>query len=112
MQRGLKVRAALGARPTIPEQSAEEVAQITDVARLEVEVTRPRRGTTEAGRGGTEPTDLVVLLALGGVAQDVVGNGDLLEALLRPRIRIGMVRFGEFAVGARDLLVRRTRRHP
>ena len=55
----------------------------------------------------TELADLVVLLALLRVADDVVRSGDLLEALLRPGIGVGVVLLGELAVGARQLLLGR-----
>jgi hypothetical protein len=70
----------------------------------------PRRaaGTTP----GTEATghrpvlaDLVVLLALVGVAEHVVGRADLLEAFLRARVGVRVVLLGQLPVGARDLLV-------
>ena len=53
--------------------------------------------------------DLVVLLALVGVADDVVGGADLLEALLRARVGVRVVLLRQLPVGARDLLVRRRR---
>jgi hypothetical protein len=62
------------------------------------ESTGPAR--TEAPRaraGGDHLADLVVLLALVGVAEHVVGGGDLLEALLGrgvARVRVGMVGLG------------------
>src|SRR5262249_4479844 len=54
--------------------------------------------------------ELVVELALGRVAQDVVGNGDVLELLLgglvaRIHIRMGLAR--ELAMGLTDLVVAR-----
>src|SRR5260221_6109416 len=58
--------------------------------------------------------NLVVLGALRGIAEDVVGRGDLLESLLRlgvPGIRVGVVLLGELLEGARQVLVGRARRH-
>ena len=61
---------------------------------------------------GPEAADLVVLLALVGVAEDVVGGGDLLEAVLRARVRVRVVLLGELAVGAAQLLVGRRSETP
>ena len=49
--------------------------------------------------------DLVVLLALVGVTEDVVGRADLLEAVLGARVGVRVVLLGQLPVGARDLLV-------
>ena len=57
----------------------------------------------------------IVLLALGRIADDVVGARDLLEALLRggtiARIEVGMQLLGELAVLPANILVRRITRH-
>ena len=58
---------------------------------------------------GPVRADLVVFLALLGVAEDVIGRGDLLEPLLGSGVGVGVVLLGQFPVGARDLLVRRRR---
>ena len=55
---------------------------------------------------GPRRADLVVLLALVGVAEDVVGRRDLLEALLVTRVGVRVVLLGQLAVGAGDLLGR------
>ena len=65
------------------------------------------------GRHRAEPTDLVVLLALRGVAEDVVGGRDLLEALLGlgvALVRVGMMLARELAVRLRDVLLGRALR--
>ena len=70
-----------------------------------------RRSRRPSGRAA----DLVVLLALGGVAEHVVGGRDLLEAVLRAGVGVGVVLLGQLAVGPGDLLVggrRATRRAP
>jgi hypothetical protein len=69
-------------RPTAVEHLAEQVAE-TVGADVEVVATGPaaRAAGTEASHGA-EATDLVVLLALGVVAEHVVGGADLLEPLL------------------------------
>src|SRR5208283_2629725 len=58
---------------------------------------------------GAVLADLVVLLALLGVTEDVVGRADLLEALLRAGVGIGVVLLRQLAVRLRDLLVARRR---
>ena len=53
----------------------------------------------------------VVLLTLGGVADDLVGRGNLLEPLLRGspigRIEVGVQLLGKLAVGTTDIVIRR-----
>src|SRR5262245_20930599 len=66
-------------RAAAVEQTAEEVAQV-DVFRVEVEAAGASGPTGEA-TDRSELADVVVLLALGLVADHVVGGGDLLEAL-------------------------------
>src|SRR4029079_18969450 len=64
--------------------------------------------------GRDHATDLVVLLALLGVAEHVVRGVDFLEALLGlgiAGVRVGVVLLRELLVGARQLLLRRARRH-
>ena len=87
------------------EEAPEEVAQVAHV--LHAERAAARRAEATAHRA--VPADLVVLLALLGVAEHVVGRADLLEALLRSRVGVGVVLLGQLAVGARDLLVGRRR---
>src|SRR5690606_37033451 len=91
--------------PPPAEEVAEEVAEVAGVEGG-AEATRPRAGAArapaEAAGRGAEAADLVVLLALGLVAQDVVGRGDLLEALLGP----GIAGVGVGVVLARQLPVR------
>ena len=99
-------RSAAGAT----EQVAEQVA---DVGPAHVEPVRARpAGATRAGEpAGHRPQgpDLVVLLAFGLVAQDVVGGGDVLEPFLGgrvPGIGIGVELTGQLAVGLGDVLRR------
>src|SRR5487761_2303052 len=108
VQGGLEVGPALGALAAPPEEAAEDVAQVAEVAGREVEPPGAG-GATEAGGGRAEAAHLVVLLALGVVAQHVVGDRDLLEALLGAGIGVGVQLLGELAVGASDLLVRGAR---
>ena len=71
-------------------------------------------GAVGADAGRDHLADLVVLLALLGVAEHVVRGGDLLEPLLGllvARVRVGVVLLGELLVGARDLLLGRALRH-
>src|SRR5690606_1952537 len=102
--------AATGTAPaaptTAPEQAAEDVADVADV--FEAEPARAA-GTAagEAGRGGPEAAHLVVLLAPLGVADHVVGGGDLLEPLLGGGVAgvgVGVVLAGQLPVRALDLL--------
>ena len=67
-----------------------------------------------ADAGRDHLADLVVLLALLGVAEHVVRGRDLLEALLGvlvPGVRVGVVLLGELPVRARDVLLGRPLRH-
>ena len=90
------------AAPAAPgaEDPAEDVAEIADVEVAEVEV-----AASEARRAvGAEG---VVLLALVGVGQEVVGRLDVLEPLLRGRVArvpVRVVLAGELAVGLLDLV--------
>ena len=74
---------------------------------------RPRRRSRRAARADARRdhrADLVVLLALLGVAEHVVRGRDLLEALLGlvvAGVRVGVELLRELLVGARDLLVGR-----
>src|SRR6202000_1407185 len=98
---GAALRPALGARAAAaPEQAPEEVAQVAHV--LHAERAAPRRA--EAADGARR-APLVVLLALLGVAQHVVGRAALLEALLGARVGVGVVLLRQLPIGARDLLV-------
>ena len=137
VQLGLEVLAALRrvrAAPAAPaagtraEQVAEEVAQAA--ARVEVDVelvaartteasaavagaaTRTETAGTDAGRD--HAPDLVVLLALLGVTQHVVGGRDLLEAVFGvfvPRVRVGVVLLRQLPVRARDVFLGRALGH-
>src|SRR5476649_1906901 len=110
MKCGLQIRAALGALTSrAAKEPAEDVAQVAEVARAEVETTRARPVSSEACGSGTETTNLVVLLALLGVTEDVVGTRDLFELLLGTGIRVGVQLLGQLAIGARDLLGGRAR---
>ena len=60
-----------------------------------------------------EPADLVVLLALGFVAQHVVGRADFLEPLLGSVVAgvgVGMAAAGQLAIRLGDVFRRRRRR--
>src|SRR4051812_29894403 len=119
MQLGLEVAAALrtGRRAPAPAGSAatttEQVAEdVTETAAVGVEPERaaatPTTGaespgpesarTVGADAGRDHLAHLVVLGALGLVADHVVGRGDLLEALLGlgvALVRVGVVLLGE-----------------
>ena len=101
-----------------PGAAAEQVRQqvIQPVGARELE----RVGSARARRGeriapGGEAADLVVLRALVGVADHVVGGGDLLEALLGAGIvgvPVRMQLASERAVGLGDVVLGCVRRHP
>src|SRR4051812_20854300 len=124
--RRLDVGAAPGrsrpAGPALAEQPAEHVTetaatggaaeQVTEVERLPA-----ARGAGAAGRaepagpaGAEQRARLVVLLAAGGVGEDVVGLGDLLEPLLgldpvgAVGVRVGVVLPGQLPVRLLDLV--------
>src|SRR5919109_2201160 len=102
------VGAALRVRPSprrppaahAPEDPAEEIVQIAEVpAPLEASAARRAREHARA--------ELIVLLALLGIREDVVGPLDLLEALLGGRVSRVAVRVelpGQLAVGLLDLV--------
>src|SRR5690242_3878948 len=122
-------RVATAATPgSAPEQVAEEVAEpanVLEVDRLARAVRARATGVEAEAAATTEPagaadagrdhlTNVVVLLALRGVAEHVVGARHLLEALLRgrvPGVRVGVVLLRELAIGARDVLLGRVLRH-
>src|SRR4029079_1095380 len=109
------------------EPAATEPAAAGEAAEVELHSTSRAAGTANTGAAGAEdllPTgrrlaaafgllpglaELVVLLALVGVLQDLVGLGDLLEAVLGPRLfrDVGMELTRQLAVGALDLLLGR-----
>ncbi len=112
--------AAARAPAPAAEQAAEQVAEAADV--LEVE----RRALESAGESAAapEPTragaardhlaDLVVLLALVGVAEHLVCGRHLLEALLGRGVTlvgVGVELLRQLPVGALDLLVGRAGLH-
>ncbi len=76
-----------------------------------------RVGAMEAAPRLAGGVDLaaVELLALLGIADDLVGRRHLLEALLRRgaigRIEVGMQLLGELAIGAADVVLARSARH-
>ena len=97
-------RATAGRRHAAAGRAAEQVGQ--DVAEAARSKPRPKPpappGPPAAERAGAA----VVLLALVGVAEDVVGLPDLLEALLGLRVlrvAVGVVLARELAVGLLDL---------
>ena len=122
--------AAAPAAPATPaEEVAEDVAESAGVAEVlepdvlealptgETATARPEPTGPERTRAGARSdhlADLVVLLALLGVAEHVVGRGDLLEALLGllvAGVGVGVELLGQLPVGARDLLLGRALRH-
>ena len=108
---GAALRPALGrARPAAAstEETPEEVAQVAHVLHAEGATATATGDATEAA-DRPAGADLVVLLALLGVADDVVGGADLLEALLRAGVGVRVVLLRQLPVGARDLLLRRRR---
>jgi hypothetical protein len=116
---------ATAATPPVasPEEVAQQIAEAAHVAAgVEADpaavtevvgLVAPEAARTTGAEVGETPgtghgPDLVVLLALGGVAQHVVGGRDLLESLLGglvARVGVGVVLLGQLAVGARDLLL-------
>src|SRR5262249_33778555 len=66
------------------EEGPEDVAKVPHVLHAE----GAAAGRAEAADGAVGP-DVVVLLALVGVTEDVVGSADLLEALLGPGVGVG-----------------------
>ena len=111
---GLEVGATAGplARLTAAEDVAEASEEVRDVAEVEVEVPA---AAAAAGKSGAPVgrAEGVVLLALLGVREHVVGALDLLEALLGllvARVRVRVVLARELAVGLLDLVLRRALR--
>src|SRR5262249_28317507 len=94
---GLDVPAALGPRPlgapaTLAGSATEQVAEQVGDVEVRREATARLAGAATATH--PEQAAAVVLLALVGVAQHVVGRRDLLEALLGlrvPRVAVGVV---------------------
>ncbi len=106
----------LGADAAPAGRAAEEVREdVPHRGPVEVEVAKapePSRGTCAGGEGTAAA---VVLLALLGVPEHVMGLGDLLEARLGGLVvgvSIGVVTTGELAVGLLDFLRRRPLLHP
>ena len=111
----LEVGAALGARASAaapgrrrrrapPNEVGEDVAHRGGV---EVEVAEAAEAAAGPAAGREGAAAAVVLLALLGVAEHVVGLGDLLEALLGllvAGVAVGVVLARELAVGLLDLL--------
>src|SRR3954471_136543 len=115
---GLEIGAARGLRPAgarlraAAEQVAQDVAEAAGLEAAEAALARgpaaPRPAAAPAG--AEEDPAAVVLLALVGVAHDVVGRLDLLEALLGlrvVRVAVRVVLARELAVGLLDLVGRR-----
>ena len=101
-------RRPAGAAPGTPEEVTEQVAEAAALHVVDVEA-EPAASTRRGTAHRSEAADLVVLLALGVVAEHVVGRRHLLEAFLGGgvvRIAIGMQITGELAVGLGDLLGR------
>src|SRR5690606_17910549 len=110
--RGL-LRAAATAAEEAAEQVAETAAGLVAEQVVDVEATAgpaPAAATEAAGESAEAPGDaahLVVLLAALGVADDVVGLGDLLEPLVLGSVAgvgVGVVLPGELAIGLLDLV--------
>src|SRR5437879_7512987 len=101
----LEIAAPLGARlrsspAAVAEEASEEIAEVVDVEVAEVDVAALRASPPIRGAEG------VVLLALLGIRENVVGALDLLEALLGvriARIAVRVVLAGELGVGVLDL---------
>src|SRR5205807_9627025 len=120
VQLGLEVvaparpRARPSAATAAAEEPAEQVADIADVAHVEREVaalSAAAEAAVATGPHRAEAADLVVLLALGGVAEDVPRAGNVLELLLvADRVRVMLLR--QAAVGGLDLLVARALGNP
>ena len=94
---------AAAASEHLPEQVADAAA--LHVADVEREAAGPAAHATAAHRA--EPADLVVLLALGLVAEHVVRRRHLLEAFLGgcvTRVLVGMELACQLAVGLGDVL--------
>src|SRR5947209_6257039 len=113
---GLQVAAALGGPLALGAPAARAPEQVgQDVAKgrgVESAAAKPAAGERPAGE---RPRAAVVLLALLGVAEHVVGLGDLLEARLRlliAGVAIGVVLARELAVGLLDLIGRGLLVHP
>ena len=105
---GLEVAPALGLRTRLaasPHGPAEQVGQdVAEAAEAAAEL-----AGVEALAAGEDDAALVVLLALVGIADYVVGGLDLLEALLGGvvvRVAVGVVLARELAVGLLDVLLR------
>jgi hypothetical protein len=100
--------AARSARPSalIPaatEELGEEPGEITTV----FEAIAAATWLTESARHRAEPAHLVVLLALGLVAEHVVGRADLLEplfGLIVAGVRVRVMLAGQLSVRASDVL--------
>jgi hypothetical protein len=130
MDLGLEVTAPAGARTGLarrrtrsptrpPEQVAEQVAEAAHVARVAgglppdaaaraAEPPGAGAGERVAGARRHHLADFVVLLALGRVAEDVIGGRDVLELLLRllvAGVGIWVVLLGQLPVGAGDVLL-------
>src|SRR5207247_4316028 len=112
----LHVGAAAGrlTRAATSEPVAEASEEVGDVAEVEVEPAGPAAAPTgKSARTPVGRAEGVVLLALLGVGEDVVGALDLLEALLRLRVARVLVRVvlaDELAVRLLDLVLRRAAR--
>jgi hypothetical protein len=107
---GLEVAAAdlLGLRPAAAavEDPTEDVAEVEAAEASRAGAERRLSPLAEAG----EDAALVVLLALLGIAEDVVGGGYLLELLLRrgvARVAVRVVLTDQTAVGLLDLVLGR-----
>ena len=117
------------ARLAAPPHGAEQVGK--DVAEAEVVAVgarpasaSPARRRAAAGVGAVETATrlagsvdfaTIELLALLGIADDLISRRDLLEPLFRGgaigRIEVGMELLGELAIGATDLVFARGARH-
>ena len=95
--------------------TAEEVAEAAEDI-LHAHAAAESSSTAASGTAtDTGVTELIVALALVGVAQHVIGLGQLLELLLGlliPRVLIWVVLDGELAIGLLQLIGRSTLAHP
>ena len=111
LARGVGVGAA-GTAETAKATAAEQIAE--DIAQVNTAAETAAKAATEATAGlagpivGIDPseTELVIALALVRVGKNIVGLVDLLElflGVLIAGVQVGVVLFGQLAVGAFDL---------
>ena len=89
--------AAVRPPPNSPPKRSPRSPDVLDAERAAgpARTAGPTARPAEPAGHRAEAADLVVLLALGGVAQHVVGRRDLLEPVLRPGVGVGVVLLGQ-----------------